>query len=147
MFSRRLSSNTCLRPSVVSRARIQRPDRRWLYWDVDTLFPAIFGCYAAELDRKQLLSLNIDPVIASFRHKSAEAAMQSLDSQLEHDGFLCADIPTLADVFCLGDVTFAEVCGFALDRWPHVAAWATRLRALPGFVRPFDLLPMHDAAL
>lgn len=121
--------------------------REWLYWDVDALFPAIFGCYAAELDRKKLLPLNIDPAIAAFRHKGAETAIQSLDGHLKPDAFLCSAIPTVADIFCLGDVTFAEVCGFDLGRWPNVAAWSGRLRALPGFVRPFDLLPMHDATL
>jgi glutathione S-transferase len=121
--------------------------REWLYWDVDALFPAIFGCYAAELDRRRLLTLNIDPAIAAFRHRGAETAIQSLDGQLTPDAFLCAAVPTVADIFCLGDVTFAELCGFDLGRWPNVAAWVARLRTLPGFVGPFDLLPMHDAAL
>ena len=119
--------------------------RKWLYWDVDALFPAIFGSYSAELDRKKLLLLNIDRAIAAFRHKQAETAMLSLDGHPRPDGFLCSAIPTLADIFCMGDVTFAEECGFDLGRWPNVAAWAARLQALPGFARPVDLLPMHDA--
>jgi glutathione S-transferase len=79
--------------------RFQGPDpiarqavREWLYWDVDALFPAIFGCYAAELDRKKLLPLNIDPAIAAFRHKGAESAMLSLDGHLQPGGFLCSAI-------------------------------------------------------
>ena len=40
-------------PDPVSRQAV----REWLFWDVDVLFPAVFGCYAAELDRKQLLRL------------------------------------------------------------------------------------------
>ena len=121
--------------------------REWLYWDVDALSPAIFGCYAAELDRKKLLPLNIDPAITAFRYKGAETALLSLDGHLQPDEFLCSTMPTFADIFCLGDIAFAEVCGFDLERWPNVAGWAARLRALPGFVQPFDLLPMHDAAL
>ena len=121
--------------------------REWLYWDVDALFPAIFGCYAAELDRKKLLPLNIDPAIAALRHKGAETALLSLDDHLQPDEFLCTTMPSVADIFLLGDIAFAEVCGFDLKRWPNVAAWAARLRALPGFVQPFDLLPMHDATL
>ena len=114
---------------------------------MDALFPAIFGCYAAELDRKKLLPLNIDPPVAAFRYKGAETALLSLDGHLQPDEFLCSTMPTVADIFCLGDIAFAEVCGFDLERWPNVAKWAARLRALPGFARPFDLLPMHDAAL
>lgn len=130
-------------PGPAARQAVQE----WLCWDADALYPAIYGCYSAELDRKKLLPLNIDPVIAAFRHNAAEAAMLSLDGHLRPDEFLCAAVPTVADIFCLGDVTFAEVCGFDLGQWPNVAAWADRLRALPGFARPFDLLPMHDASL
>jgi glutathione S-transferase len=109
--------------------RFQGPDpiarqavREWLYWDVDALFPSIVGCYVAELDRNKLLPLNIDPAIAAFRHKGAETAMLSLDGHLQPGGFLCSAIPTLADIFCVGDVTFTEECGFDLGRWPNVAA-------------------------
>ena len=45
------------------------------------------------------------------------------------------------------DIAFAEVCGFDLSRWPKVADWTRRLKSLPGFVEPFDLLPMRDADL
>jgi glutathione S-transferase len=114
---------------------------------VDALFPAIFGCYAAELDRKKLLPLNIDPPVAAFWYKGAETALLSLHGHLQPDEFLCSTMPTVADIFCLRDIAFAEVCGFDLERWPNVAKRAARLRALPGFARPFDLLPMHDAAL
>jgi glutathione S-transferase len=91
--------------------------------------------------------LNFDPAIAAFRYKGAETAMLALDRHLQPGGFLCSAIPTLADIFCVGDVTFAEECGFDLGRWPNVAAWAALLQALPSFARPLDLLPMHDAAL
>lgn len=94
--------------------------REWLFWDVDALFPAVFGCYAAELDRKKLLSLNIDPVIVAFRRHGTEAALSSLETKLGPGAFLCADVPTIADVFCLGDIAFAQVCGFDLDRWPNI---------------------------
>ena len=121
--------------------------REWLYWDVDALFTAVFGCYAAELDRKKLLALNIDPAIAAYRRQGAETALASLDANIDTAAFLCAGVPTLADIFCLGDVVFSEVCGFDLSRWPKVADWTRRLKALPGFVEPFDLLSMRDAEL
>jgi hypothetical protein len=58
--------------------------------------------------------LNIDPAIAAFRHEGGETAMLSLDRHLQPDGFLCSAIQTLADISCVGDVTFAVVCGFEL---------------------------------
>jgi glutathione S-transferase len=129
-------------PDPVARQAV----REWLFWDVDALFPAVFGCYAAELDRKRLLPLNIDPVIAAYRRRATEAALASLEATLG-GAFLCAAVPTVADVFCLGDIAFAQVCGFDLGQWPKVANWTQRLKALPGFAEPFDLLPMRDADL
>jgi len=55
--------------------------------------------------------------------------------------------PTVADVFCCGDVGFAEVCEFQVSRWPNLAIWIEKMKSLPGFKRPFDLLQMQDAEL
>ena len=70
------------------------------------------GCYAAELDRNKLLPLNIDPAIAAFRHQGAETALLSLYGHLQPGEFLCTTMPSVADIFLLGDIAFAEVCGF-----------------------------------
>ncbi len=130
-------------PDPVARQAV----REWLFWDVDTLFPAIFGCYAVELDRKKLLPLNVEPTIAAYRQRGAKSALSSLETKLTPGAFLCAPVPTTADLFCLGDIAFAEVCGFDLSRWPKVADWAGRLKSLPGFLAPFDLLVMRDTEL
>ena len=55
--------------------------------------------------------------------------------------------PTIADLFCYADVAFAEVCGFDLKRWPNVAGWAQKIKSLPCFKAPFELLAMADAEL
>jgi glutathione S-transferase len=85
-----------------SLGRFQAPDgaarravREWIFWDVDALFPAVFGCYAAELDRKKLLPLNIAPAIMAYRRQGAEAALSSLESNLKPGTFLCASVPTV----------------------------------------------------
>jgi glutathione S-transferase len=44
-----------------------------------------------------------------------------LDSKLAHRNYLCAAEPTIADLFCYGDVAFAELCAFDLHRWTNVA--------------------------
>jgi glutathione S-transferase len=60
---------------------------------------------------------------------------------------LCAAEPTIADLFCYGDVAFAEVCAFDLNRWTNVAAWTERVTTLAGFKSPFSLLAMENAEL
>jgi glutathione S-transferase len=134
--------------------RFQGPDatarqavREWLYWDVDALFPPIFGCYSVQLGQRNLLPISVDPVIAGNHRQRAEAALSVLDSWLADRDYLCAAEPTIADLFCYGDVAFAEICAFDLKRWTNVTHWANRVTALPGFQPPFALLAMQDAEL
>jgi glutathione S-transferase len=134
--------------------RFQGPDlatrqsvREWLYWDVDVLFPPVFGCYGVQLGQRKLLPINVEPAIADYHRRRAEAAMAALDAHLASSTYLCAVEPTIADLFCYGDVAFAEICAFDLDRWTNVASWARRIRSLPGFKAPFELLAMEDAEL
>jgi glutathione S-transferase len=134
--------------------RFQGPDpatrqaaREWIYWDVDALFPPIFGCYAVQLGRNKLLPISIEPAIADYHRQRAETALSVLDTHLACGDYLCAADPTIADLFCYGDVAFAEICGFDLHRWASLAGWAKRVTALAGFKAPFELLAMKDDEL
>jgi glutathione S-transferase len=119
--------------------------REWLYWDVDALFPPVFGCYGVQLGQRKLLPISVEPVIADYHRRRAAAALSVLDSHLAHRNYLCAAEPTIADLFCYGDVAFAEICAFDLNRWTNVAGWTERVTALPGFKAPFALLAMENA--
>ena len=92
-----------------------------------------------------LLPLNIAPAIADYHHRRAETALATLDAHLARASYLCTDEPSIADLFCYGDVAFAEICGFDLKHWVNLAPWADKITALPGFKAPFDLLQMEDA--
>ena len=37
--------------------------------------------------------------------------------------------------------------GLNIARWPSLEAWANRLKALPGFALPYDLIPKKDAEI
>ena len=119
--------------------------REWLYWDTDVLFPPVFECYSVSLMKRNLLPLKIDSVIADYRFKQAETALTILDQHLTGGTYLCGSSPTIADIFCFGDVAFAKICDFDLARWPHVDHWSQKLTELPGFKAPFDLLQMQNA--
>jgi glutathione S-transferase len=119
--------------------------REWLLWATDALSPAVLGCYGVQLGQKGLLPISVEPVIADYHRRRAETALATLDSHLAESGYLCGTQPTIADLFCFGDVAFAEVCAFDLTRWPNLVDWAERLSLLPGFKVPFALLTMEDA--
>jgi glutathione S-transferase len=147
-----LQSASIVEHLAMTLDRFQGPDpaarqavREWLYWDVDVLFPPIFNSYAVQLGQRKLLPINVEPAIADYHRGRAETALSILDSHLAGRDYLCAPEPTIADLFCSGDVAFAEVCAFDLNRWTNVALWTKRVTALPGFQAPFALLAMEDA--
>jgi glutathione S-transferase len=119
--------------------------REWLDWDVDALFPPIFNCCGVPLGQRNLLPIDVDPVIANYHRQRAGAALSIPDSHLAGRDHLCAAEPAIADLFCFGDVAFAEICAFDLDRWTNVTGWSKRVTALEGFQAPFALLAMEDA--
>jgi glutathione S-transferase len=121
--------------------------REWLYWDVDVLFPPIFNCYGIQLGQRGLLPIHVEPTIADYHRRRAEMALSVLDSQLPDRNYLCGAAPTIADLFCYGDVAFAELCAFDLHRWTNVVGWAERVTGLSGFKAPFALLAMESAEL
>jgi len=111
------------------------------------LFPPVFDCYGAQLGQRKLLPINVEPEIAAYHRQRAETALTVLNSHLAHRSYLCAAEPTIADLFCYGDVAFAEVCAFDFNRWSNVATWSERVTALAGFKAPFELLAMESAEL
>jgi glutathione S-transferase len=119
--------------------------REWLYWDVDVLFPPIWNCYGVQLGQRGLLPIHVEPTIAEYHRRCAETALLVLDSQLSHRNYLCGAEPTIADLFCYGDVAFAELCAFDLHRWTNVVGWTEKVTALAGFRAPFALLAMESA--
>src|SRR5258706_11014144 len=51
---------------------------------------------------------------------------------------------TIADIGCWGRMVFMAEGGFEIGHWPHLEAWAGRLKAMPGFALPYDLIPSKD---
>ena len=147
-----LQSAAILEHLADALARFRAPDPatrqavgEWLYWAVDTLSPPILGCYGVRLGEKGLLPISIDPTIADFHRRRAETALGTLDAHLTEGTFLCAAEPTIADLFCYGDIAFAEICALDLGRWANLAKWSERVSSLSGFEAPFALLAMEDA--
>jgi len=119
--------------------------REWLYWEVDVLFPPIFNCYGIQLGKQKLLPISVEPAVADYHGRRAEAALSMLDSHLAFGDYLCSEGPTIADLVCRCDVAFAEMSDIDLRIWKNVTSWAARIAALPGFKPPLELLPMADA--
>jgi glutathione S-transferase len=44
-------------------------------------------------------------------------------------------------------MVFMAEGGMEIGRWPNLEAWANRLKAMPGFAPPYDLIPKKDAEI
>jgi glutathione S-transferase len=111
--------------------------REWLSWEADHITKVALVRHSARF-RKMA-----DEVIAEFRPR-AEAALSFVDQTVKDRSFLVGDQCTIADIGCWGRMVFMAEGGFEIGRWPSLEAWAARLKAMPGFALPYDLIPSKD---
>ena len=115
--------------------------REWMFWDFDRLAPGIFRSRAAAIGVRKFES----PVLELYRNEG-NAGLTVLENWLGKHEWLVDARPTIADIDVYAVVHMAPVGGFDLAKYPHVAAWAKRLSALPGFGMPEQVLPAESRA-
>ena len=111
--------------------------REWLSWEADHITAVARVRHSARFRKMH------DEVIAEFRPR-AEAALSFVDRTVKDRPFLLGDACTIADIGCWGRMVFMAEGGFEIGNWPHLEAWASRLKAMPGFALPYDLIPSKD---
>jgi glutathione S-transferase len=79
--------------------------------------------------------------VTDFLRGRARNAFGIVDKHLEGRSFIVADRPTIADLSLAGYVYYDEETGIPLSDYPHIAAWAARIAALPGWKHPYELMP------
>jgi glutathione S-transferase len=112
---------------------------RWLLFD-NHKFTSYFATYRF---MKSLAPAPPDPAVLSWLKLRADAAYAVADRHLSARAFLVGDAPTIAD-FSLCAYAFYPNEESGVDvplRFPAVAAWLDRLRAVPGWADPYDVLP------
>lgn len=87
-----------------------------------------------------------DPAVMAFLRGRIDAAFEVVEKHLTGRSFLVAERPTIADFSLIGYLYFpADELGFDIaGRWPAIHAWTERLKALPGWAGPYELLPAAD---
>ena len=111
--------------------------REWLSWEADHITAV------AKVRHSARFRASHPEVIAEYRPK-AEAALSFVDDTVRDRPFLLGDRCTIADIGCWGRMVFMAEGGFDIAHWPHLEAWAARLKAMPGFAFPYDLIPSKD---
>jgi glutathione S-transferase len=89
-----------------------------------------------------------DPAAMAFLKGRIDNSLRILDGRLARAPFVIGDHPTIADISLVGYLYYpAEEFGFDMAAtYPNIAAWLERMKALPGWAHPYDLMPGHPIA-
>lgn len=84
-----------------------------------------------------------DPAVIAFLKGRAEANLAIVNKRLTGRQFLVSDKPTIADISMTGYLYYpAEEFGFDIAKdHPAIGAWLDRMKALPDWKHPYDLMP------
>jgi glutathione S-transferase len=86
-----------------------------------------------------------DPAVMEFLKGRIASAVGILSKRLSTQEFLAGAAPTIADLSLCGYLFYpAEEFGFDIaTEHPPIGAWLARIRALPAWVHPHELMPGH----
>lgn len=111
---------------------------RWLLYDNHKL-----TSYTATYRFLRTLTKDPNPAVVEEFGKRARAAWGVLNAHLDGRSFVAADRPTIADLSLCGYLFWPDELGVDWNEFPHVRDWLARIRALPRWKAPYDLMPGH----
>jgi glutathione S-transferase len=88
---------------------------------------------------------NADPAVMAFLKGRFTNTLGVVNKRLGARPFLIGERPTIADISLSGYLFYpAEEFGFDFaTEYPAIGAWRERIRALPGWADPYELMPGH----
>lgn len=112
---------------------------RWILYD-NYRFT---NSYAAYRFQKCFANPAPDPAVLAFLKDRADGAFAVVEKHLSKQPFVAADRPTIADFSLAGYIFYPpEEIGYDIAKdYPSIFAWSERIKALPGWKSPDDLLP------
>lgn len=117
---------------------------RWLFFD-NHKFTSYFATWRF---MKAFGSTAPDPAVAQWLKGRISNAFGIVEKLLERQPFVASTEPTIADMSLCGYLFFpSEESGLDVPgQYPAMAAWLERLKALPGWKGPYELLPGERVA-
>ena len=112
--------------------------REWLSWEADNITNIAKVRHYSRFRQ-------VDPAVMAYFRPLAEGALTFLDRTLAGRPWIVGEACSIADIGCWGRMVFMAEGGMDIAQWPNVRAWSERLRAMPGFALPYDLIPKKDA--
>lgn len=111
---------------------------RWLLFDNHKL-----TSYTATYRFLTALKKTGETPVTEFLRGRMMAALDVLEAHLEGREFVLGARPTIADLSLCGYLYWPEEIGVDWADRPATGAWLGRIRALPGWAHPYELMPGH----
>lgn len=112
---------------------------RWLLFDNHKLT----SHFASYRFMKAFAPTAPDPAVMAWLRGRLDNAFGILDKHLAGRSFVVGNSPTIADISICGYLFYpVEESGYEIaGRFENVAAWLERVRQIPGWANPYDILP------
>jgi glutathione S-transferase len=116
----------------------RREIMRWLLWDNHKL-----TSYIATLRYMLQFAKTGHTPVTEFLRGRVKGGLKILDKHLDTTLFTVAGRPTIADLSMCGYLFWNDEFGVSWDDYPNVGEWLARIKAMPGWVHPYELMPGH----
>lgn len=108
----------------------------WLFWEANRI-----GFSVPNLRFARTFATGTSAEVIAWLEARARADLDRLNEEFRHkEGFLLGPTVSIADIACCAYLFWPERTGLDFARWENVAAWLGRIRALPGWAHPYELL-------
>lgn len=112
---------------------------RWLLFD-NHKFTSYFASYRF---MKAFGPAAPDPAVMNWLRGRLDNAFGIVNKHLARRAYVVGEAPTIADISLCGYLFYpvAESGYEIAGRFPNIASWLERVRAIPGWANPYDILP------
>jgi glutathione S-transferase len=111
---------------------------RWILWDNHKL-----TSYIATLRFLVQFQKTGETPVTEFLRGRIKGSLGILDGHLGKSAFAAGSEPSIADFSMCGYLYWPEEFGVSWNDYPRIGAWLERIRELPGWVHPYELMPGH----
>lgn len=111
---------------------------RWTLFDNHKL-----TSYTATLRFMVSLAKTGETLVTEFLRQRSTVALGILNGHLAGSRFAIGERPTIADISMCGYLFWPDEFGVSWADYPHIGRWLGEIKALPGWVHPYELMPGH----
>lgn len=117
---------------------------RWILFD-NHKFTSYFATYRFA---RSFGATAPDPAVMAWLKSRMDAAYGVVNAHLARHDYLVGAGPTIADFSLSGYLFYPpEESGYDIEgAFPHIAAWVERLRQVPGWAPPYEIMPGERTA-